>query len=355
MTMPSKTRLAVGLCLLACAVFAATPGEVFEANRATILADGFARADGYCFAAGEGRAATAGETARAAAPRKAELRAKANLLAGLAFARVVWPAEIDSATREALRDFWMRNHTLSATLSGVSVVYTQERDGVWTAVVALPESEAAKVQSPDYATLRAAYDAEQARLKAIAEAKAQAEAKAKALAALRANPGDRAYWADLFAKASFEVPALQALVEGKRLAAADAKPTDAAYAQAAEAFAKGDVSGAYANALASAGQAYTFDALNLAANAGRRIGKTPEAAVLALAAVDLAPESPYPWVHLAFVAKAEGKQDLCAACCDRAETLGPEDAWVRDQVKALRAALVPAVEPSETQSAGKEP
>ena len=181
----------------------------------------------------------------------------------------------------------------------------------------------------------------------------QAEAKAKALAALRANPGDRAYWADLLAKVSFEVPALQALVEGKRLAAADAKPTDAAYAQAAEAFAKGDVSGAYANALASAGQAYTFDALNLAANAGRRIGKTPEAAVLALAAADLAPKSPYPWVHLAFVAKAEGKGDLCAACCDQAETLGPEDAWVRDQVKALRADLAPAAEPSETQSAGK--
>ena len=94
-----------------------------------------------------------------------------------------------------------------------------------------------------------------------------------------------------------------------------------------------------ANALASAERAYTFDALNLAANAGRRLGKNPEVAVLALAAADLAPESPYPWVHLAFVALAEEKDDLCEVCCVRAASLGQRDAWVIDQVKELRGKL----------------
>lgn len=151
---------------------------------------------------------------------------------------------------------------------------------------------------------------------------------------------DYTKWAGLTYRAVFYTPNLKAIVNiDKRLPASDAKPTDGNYQRATEAFAKGDVSGAYANALASAERVYTFDALNLAANAGRRLGKNPEAAVLALAAADLAPESPYPWVHLAFVALAEDKDDLCAVCCDRAASLGQRDAWVIDQVKELRGKL----------------
>lgn len=151
---------------------------------------------------------------------------------------------------------------------------------------------------------------------------------------------DYTKWAGLTYRAVFYTPNLKAIVNiDKRLPASDAKPTDGNYQRATEAFAKGDLDTAYANALASAERAYTFDALNLAANAGRRLGKNPEAAVLALAAADLAPESPYPWVHLAFVALAEDKDDLCAVCCDRAASLGQRDAWVIDQVKELRGKL----------------
>lgn len=151
---------------------------------------------------------------------------------------------------------------------------------------------------------------------------------------------DYTKWAGLTYRAVFYTPNLKALVNvDKRLPASDAKPTDGNYQRATEAFAKGDIETAYANALASAERAYTFDALNLAANAGRRLGKNPEVAVLALAAADLAPESPYPWVHLAFVALAEEKDDLCTVCCVRAASLGQRDAWVIDQVKELRGKL----------------
>ena len=151
---------------------------------------------------------------------------------------------------------------------------------------------------------------------------------------------DYTKWAGLTYRAVFYTPNLKALVNvDKRLPASDAKPTDGNYQRATEAFAKGDIETAYANALASAERAYTFDALNPAANAGRRLGKNPEVAVLALAAADLAPESPYPWVHLAFVALAEEKDDLCTVCCVRAASLGQRDAWVIDQVKELRGKL----------------
>lgn len=151
---------------------------------------------------------------------------------------------------------------------------------------------------------------------------------------------DYTKWAGLTYRAVFYTPNLKAIVNiDKRLPASDAKPTDGNYQRATEAFAKGDLDTAYANALASAERAYTFDALNLAANAGRRLGKNPEVAVLALAAADLAPESPYPWVHLAFVALAEEKDDLCEVCCVRAASLGQRDAWVIDQVKELRGKL----------------
>lgn len=185
----------------------------------------------------------------------------------------------------------------------------------------------------------------------VEEGKAEESVATLEVSSPEVNPAN---WFGLTQRAVFYTPNLKAIVSpDKRLPASDTKPTDGNYQRAIEAFSKGDLETAYINALASAERTYTFDALNLAANAGRRLGKNPEVAVLALAAADLAPESPYPWVHLAVVAQAEGKDDLCAACCDRAAALGPEDAWVRDQVKALRAALTP-VEPIEPTTIEKD-
>lgn len=195
-----------------------------------------------------------------------------------------------------------------------------------------------------YALLALIYFAAVGRTAVEEEQVAEKAAEEPAVVAVEDLPDvDYTKWAGLTYRAVFYTPHLKALVSADtRLSASNAKPTDGNYQRATEAFAKGDLETAYVNALASAERAYTFDALNLAANAGRRLGKNPEVAVLALAAADLVPQSPYPWVHLAFVAKAEDKLDLCEVCCARAESLGQRDAWVIDQVKELRAALAEA-------------
>ena len=66
-----------------------------------------------------------------------------------------------------------------------------------------------------------------------------------------------------------------------------------------------------------------------------------EGSPLLLHAAYLKPTSPYPWVHLAFVALHAGDAALAERCCAKAASLGPDDPWVRTQIANVRAKSVP--------------
>lgn len=349
--MPSKRLLLLTLALSACVAHAATPGAVFEKYRDGILSGALSRVDGVCFAVGTARAVSSSKQAREAAPRKAALEASANLIQRLATERLIWPKELSDPTRQTLQGMLFRLLNVEATVSGFVTVHSEETsDGVWRTVVALPEGEAGKVPRVSF---------EEARQMLLQEGVvSRAEGKAlDALIALRGTLGgmpaavDRGPWEGALAAAEFGTPRLAALprLAGRYPLGSAEMPTDADFAKGNEAFGKGDLEAAYAAFLASAGRAWTFDALNMAGNVARRLpGHEAEAVALLLHAAYLKPSSPYPWVHLAFVASRAGDLALAGRCCAKAEALGAGDAWVREQVAAVRKTLAP---PAPTQEA----
>lgn len=349
--MPSKRLLPLILTLAACVAQAASPGAVFEKYRDGILSGAMARADGVCFAVGTARAVSSSKQAREAAPRKAALEASATLIQRLATERLVWPKELSGPTRQTLQDLLFRLLNVEAAVSGLVTVHSEETaKGIWRAVVALPEGVAGKVPRVSF---------EEARQMLLQEGVvSRAEGKAlDALIALRGTLGkmpaavERGPWEELLAAAEFGTPRLAALprLAGRYPLGSAETPADADFTRGNEAFGKGDLEAAYAAFLASAGRAWTFDALNMAGNVARRLpGHEAEAVALLLHAAYLKPSSPYPWVHLAFVASREGDPALAEACCAKAETLGTGDAWVREQVAAVRKTLAP---PASTQDA----
>ena len=341
--MPSdRALLAFALALPACvACAAATPGEAFEANRAAILSGACLRAEGFLFASGTARAVNDGKSARQAAPKKAALRASAALIVRLACGGVDWPEALGGEARRTLQDLLVRRLDVAATVSGLTTVLSEEvSPGTWRAVVALPESEAAKVPRLTFAEARERLLREDVLF--------DPGAPLEALLALRATlgpvpePADRAPWEALLARAAFDAPRLRALprLAGRYPLGTDAPPADADFAVGKAAFAKGDLEAAYAAFLASAGRSWAAEALLWAGNVGRRLpGRRAEAAALLLHAAYLRPAMPYPWVHLAFVAADGGDAALAEACLVRAEALGGDDPWVREQAAALRARL----------------
>lgn len=339
--MPSKRLLLLTLALSACAAHAATPGTVFEKYRNDILSGALSRADGVCFAVGTARAVSSSKQAREAAPRKAVLEASANLVQRLAAERLVWPKDLGEPTRRVLQGLLFRLLNVEAMVSGLVTVHSTETpDGAWCAVVALPEGEAGKIPRVSFEEARQLLLQEGVVLRASGQA-------LEALIALRGTMGelpaavDRGPWEGLLAAATFDTPRLAALprLAGRYPLGTEAPPADADFAAGQAAYGKGDLEAAYTAFLASAERAFAFDALNMAGNVARRLGHRPEAAAILLHAAFLKPASPYPWVHLAFVAQAEGQPALAEACLDRAEALGREDAWVVGQCVRLRETL----------------
>ena len=347
--MPSKRLLLLTLALSACVAHAAAPGAVFEKYRNGILSGAMSRVDGVCFAIGTARVASSSKQAREAAPRKAALVASANLVQRLATERLVWSKELDAPTRQTLQDALLRLLNVEATVSGLVTVHSEETaNGLWRAVVALPEGEAGKVPRVSFEEARQMLLQEGVVLRAAGKALV-------ALIALRGTLGgmpaavDRGPWEGLLAAATFGTPRLAALprLAGRYPLGSAEMPTDADFAKGNDAFGKRDLEAAYAAFLASAGRAWTFDALNMAGNVARRLpGHEAEAVALLLHAAYLKPSSPYPWVHLAFVASRAGDLALAETCCAKAEALGADDAWVREQVASVRKALAPPKPPA---------
>ena len=339
--MPSKRLSLLALTLSACVAHAATPGTVFEKYRSDILSGALSCADGVCFAVGTARAVSSSKQACEAAPRKAAIEASAGLVQRLATERLVWPKDLGEPTRRVLQGLLFRLLNVEAMVSGLVTVHSTEMpDGAWCAVVALPEGEAGKIPRVSFEEARQLLLQEGVVLRASGQA-------LEALIALRGTMGelpaavDRAPWEGLLAAATFDTPRLAALprLAGRYPLGTEAPPADAEFAAGQAAYGRGELEAAYAAFLASAERAFAFDALNMAGNVARRLGHRPEAAALLLHAAFLKPASPYPWVHLAFVAQAEGQPALAEACLGRAEALGREDAWVAGQCARLQETL----------------
>lgn len=337
MRMRSKQRL---LALLAClslgTALAVTPGEVFQANRDTILLGECAEKDGFFFSVSRAKFRVNTLTGRKLAEDRSHVNASVGLLAQAAFSQVEWPDTLDAETRSVLRDWLLYRLNLSATVSGIQTVYSEEEDGQWVTVVAVPSKALADVPRFTFEELRD-------RLLTL-ETLSDPDAPLEALLALRATlgpvpkPVDRKPWESLLAEAKFPSDSLNALprLAGRYPLGTTERPTDDFYTKGNAAFAKKDVRGAYVAYLNSLTRGWSFAALNMAGNCARRLGRNAEAAALLLQAAYLKPESPYPWIHLAFVARAVGDEALCAQCADRAEERAGESAWTHEQLAVLR-------------------
>lgn len=351
--MPSKaTTVALMMGLFLCrALVGATPGEVFSANRATILSEESCAIGGYYFSRAVEKVDSNDGDEREVAKEAAAFWASTGLVWGAATERLEWPDALAPEHRRTLKHALAALIPVSANVQGLTLVYESFDGECWTAVAAVPEEQLASVPRISF---------EEARNRLLAPELIYApDAPVEALAALRAleetlpAPVDRAPWAALLSKAVFATPRLSALsrLAGRYPVGTVESPKDADYAQGLDAYGKGNLQSAYAGALASAEWVYTFDALNMAGNVARRLGKHPEAAALLLHAAYLKPDSPYPWVHLAFVAKAEGNVKLAEQCCEQALERGSEDTWVVEQVAVLR--KPPAVQPASASDTAK--
>lgn len=335
-TLSKQHLLALIACLPLCVAFAMTPGEAFQVNRNAILSGDCTEEDGVSFGVGRAKIRIDSASSRRAAKGQSHLQAMIGLLAQAAFSQVEWPETLDAATCSILRDWLLYRLNLSATVGGIQTVYSEAEDGQWVTVVAVPSEALADVPRFTFEELRD-------RLLAP-ETLSDPYAPLEALLALRATlgpvpePVDRKPWEALLAEAKFPSDSLNALprLAGRYPLGTTERPTDDFYTKGNAAFAKKDVRGAYVAYLNSLTRGWSFAALNMAGNCARRLGRNAEAAALLLQAAYLNPESPYPWIHLAFVARAVGNEALCAQCADFAEERAGESAWTQKQLAVLR-------------------
>ena len=136
--------------------------------------------------------------------------------------------------------------------------------------------------------------------------------------------------------ASFEEDGLKFLVHSAGLLPVGTKdnPEDKDYLAAKTDFSNNELEKAFSDFCASAAAKITFSACNMAGNAGRRIDKKNEAAVLLLHAASIDPSSPYPWVHLAWIYKEKNLEDQMVFCLEKIKSL-EQDNWTSEQLKLL--------------------
>lgn len=350
MTMRSKHFIAAMFLACACAVQAASVGEVFEAHRTGILSERFTRFDGMLFCKASVQAVSNNSSSRQAAQEKAALKASADLLAYATIEKIAWPAALNEGERTALIDWLTRQMNVSATIRGLTTPWSGREDGsnIYSAVVGIEEAALAGISRMDFTS---------ARQKLLAEPSLLAPgAPVEALIALRATLGpipvavDRTPWNEVLNQARFSTARLAALprLAGRYpLGSVANVAQDPDYRAGESAYNQNRLEKAYRHFLACAERTMTFDALNMAGAAARHLGRHAEASVLLLHAAYLNSASPWPWVHLAYIARTLGNETLCRACCANAEaaTGYASDAWSQKNVAALRMPVIEKAEP----------
>ena len=111
-------------------------------------------------------------------------------------------------------------------------------------------------------------------------------------------------------------------------------PKDKNFHAGQNSFKSNNLTEAYHLFTASAADCITFQACNMAGNAGRRIGKIHEATALLLQATIADPLSVYPWVHLAWIYRKLNLKEQENFCIEKIKTYKLDD-WSSKQLKLL--------------------
>ena len=264
-----------------------------------------------------------------------ELLAESNLLRREAVNGIVWPEGFSEKEKEFLIETYMKLLSITAKLKGVSVIWRGRESEYAISVVAAPISEAAKVPKSTFNDLRVRLLSDEVFY--LKQIPIEVLIKLRKTQEVLPQEIDRTPWEEPLRAASFKSIKLKRLPDfAGRYPVGSAETTnDIAYQRGMNAYKRGLLEDAYVAFLESVEKTFSYDALNMAGNVARRIGKLNEAVPLLLHAAYLNPQSPYPWVHLAFVAEGLGLLDLAEECCQSAELKEP-DQWTLEQVALLR-------------------
>lgn len=326
------------LCVAVPADLRAQADGVFAENRERILDEGVRECAGFRFGVASAMPKAGTAASIEAARERAVLLASADLLNRCSLSEIVFPDALSEKSRRELKDFFFAD--LKVSVSGLRTLCVETLpDGSRRAVVALPEAEAGKIPRLSYED----FTRELSREERVFAPSAPTEALAEmfALRTPELSPIDRAPWQAELRAADFGSPRLDSLraFAGKcALLNALSPEADADYRRGMEAYRRGRLEEACAFFFSAAEKSWTFEILNMAGNAARRIGKTDEAVPLLLQAAYLNPKLPFPWVHLAFIAEGGGDPALAEACRAKAEAAAAltPDPWSAKQLEILR-------------------
>lgn len=161
--------------------------------------------------------------------------------------------------------------------------------------------------------------------------------------AVNGNPGSPAWPSDIraaftayCAEARFEQDSLRflTLAAGGIPLGSTEPARDDAYAAGKQAFQENRLQDAYHAFVQSSAQRISFDACNMAGNAGRRTGRYNESIALLLQAAVADPSQSYPWINLAWIFHELNNALLLDFCLAQTRRFDLDD-WGRQQLQQL--------------------
>lgn len=322
----------LALASAVCHVSAEQAYTVFEANKEEILEHGLREAQGMRFGVGVGVPSANTPSSLRSAQGKSHLLATENLIRSVALADLDWPSSVSEESQRALIEYY--RFSVSATISGITRVYQRQEGGKWITVVAVPAEQTTRIGKITFPELyRQLSDSE-----FIFSQRAPDEAIVELLLSRQQLTFiDRTPWEKSLRTVKFRHPHLRKLpvFSGRCIVEHDLGNWQKDYEKGMTAYGKGALPDAYNFFVSAAERSWSFNVFNMAGNVARRIGKDDEAVAFLLHAALIDSSKPFPWVHLAFVAKQRGDIALCENCCKEAEARNP-DKWSRDQIAILR-------------------
>lgn len=315
-------------------VYASTPLDFFNQNREDVLSEKCVSGGGLFFGVGRARVLLTSSTGKVNARNKAKLLAMDSLIRNNSFCNVAWPTQLDLRTRDVIQAAYRKQMTITAQLKNVQTVYETLQEGEAIVVVAAPFEVISGLPQVTFTDIYQTLVTERTLFSGLLSV--------EDLVALRSTQEqlpptvDRTPWEQVLNKALFATPRLARLPQfaGRYPIGQSARPVGEAYARGQRAYNAGALQEAYTAFIEEVELTFSYDALNMAGNVARRIGKWEEAIPLLLHAAYLNPDSPHPWVHLAFVAHSLERPELVKQYCQAARSRNP-DQWTLQQIEKL--------------------
>ena len=314
--------------------------EIFKRYDTSILQEKVREADGVVFGVARETSPDDDEMVVQLTGEGCELSATARLLEVATLSGVKWPKEISYTHCRLLQNAITRQLSVSGKLRGCSIVHKvyDSETNQWVCVAAVDKSQLASVPRLTLSDVRCQLLTPSEILFSDTSVHAL-----KALKDGKSTPPSVFYpeWNEFISGplSSKMAYAIRRILGSYPLCAC-ISPKDRAYKAGIHDFFNGKLHSAYDNFLLSLESDISYDALNMIGNVGRRIGKERDAVVFLLHAVYVNPNAPYPWVHLAHIARMLGNETLKEACCQKAEKLAT-DRWSKSQLELLRKQLPP--------------